>query len=110
MAEEKKLSNIKDNVAENSKKLTYEQLEAYAQQTTEQAKRIYQENQMLKQALTEANISNSFKEIECVLKCLDHVELFSPKFIASVIERLEEILSPDRKGDTESTESTEKEA
>lgn len=105
MAEEKKLSNIKENVAEGSKKLTYEQLEAYAQQTTEQAKRIYQENQVLKKALTEANINNSFKEIECVLKCLDHAELFSPKFIASVTERLEEVLSPNKEA-----ESVEKEA
>ena len=62
--EEKKqnISVARDNTAksEEPKKVTYEQLEAYAAQTTEQAKRILQENQMLRKALYE----QSLKEVE----------------------------------------------
>ena len=36
---------------EEKKKLTYEELEAYAQQTTARAKQIYDENMKLKQAM-----------------------------------------------------------
>lgn len=79
MAEEKK-----------SSKLTYEQLEAYAQQTTEQAKRIFQENQMLKNAVYE----QSLKEIELALKCLDHAEKFSEEFISAIIIKIEELMTP----------------
>ena len=75
-------------------KLTYEQLEAYAQQTVEQAKKVFQENQMLKQALNRANLENSFREIECALKCLDHADMFSTEFIQTIVQRLEEVLSP----------------
>lgn len=88
MAEEKKQNQ------KQSQKLSYEQLEAYAQQTTEQAKRIFHENQMLKQALDRANYDTTIKEIECALKCLDHAEMFSPEFINAIVKRLEEVLTP----------------
>lgn len=89
MAEEKK--NIKvASEDENPKKLSYEQLEAYAAQTTEQAKKIFQENQMLKRALYE----QSLKEVEIAIKCLDHAEKFSVDFIDAVTKRIEEIMTP----------------
>lgn len=75
-------------------KLTYEQLKAYAAQTTARAKQIFEENQMLKQALQEARMDNNFKEIDLVLKCLDHKELFSEEFVSSIVKRLEELLTP----------------
>lgn len=83
----------------NSKKLSYEQLEAYAQQTTARAQQIFKENQILKQAL------NS-KDIENALKCLDHAELFSVKFIENITSRIEELLDPDRE-ETDTKESKE---
>ena len=73
-----------------SAKLTYEQLEAYTAQTTERAKKIYQENQMLKKALYE----QSLREIEIALKCLDHKDLFSNKFIDATVTRIEELMDP----------------
>ena len=83
MAEEKK-----------SSKLTYEQLEAYAQQTTEQAKKIFQENQMLKQAIDKLTYENSLREIECALNCMNHKDVFSEKFIKTIAAKIEEILTP----------------
>lgn len=93
MSEEKKQSS----------KLTYEQLEAYAAQTTEQAKKIYQENQMLKKALYE----QSLREIEIALKCLDHKELFSPKFIEATVNRIEELMDPTRGQEEEKQDNKE---
>lgn len=89
MAEKK---NIKDGAPQHAPKLAYEQLEAYAAQTTEQAKKIFQENQMLKKALYE----HSLKEVEIAIRCLDHTDKFSPEFIKSVVERIEEIMSPQK--------------
>lgn len=92
-----------------NRKLTYEQLEAYAQQTVEQAKKIYKENQMLKQALNRANLDNNFREIECALKCLDHADMFSTEFIQAIVKRLEEVLNPTRSEDEEEAEPQKEE-
>lgn len=77
-------------------KLSYEQLEAYAQQTIMKAKQVMAENQQLKEVLQKLQYEGNLKEVELALKCLDHAEKFSPKFIKSIVERLEEILDPNR--------------
>lgn len=99
--------NIKDGA--QGKKLTYEQLEAYAQQTIMQAQKIYEENKALHQALQHERLNNNYKEIELALKCLDHKELFSEKFITAVIERLEEVLYPIKPEAKEDKEEESKE-
>ena len=86
-----------------TQKLSYEQLEAYAAQTTEQAKKIYQENQMLKRALYE----QSLKEIEIALKCLDHKEMFSKEFIDASVQRIEELMNPKKEESEEEGDSKE---
>lgn len=88
MAEKK--TNTEKGAPQNAPKLTYEQLEAYAAQTTDQAKKIFHENQMLKKALYE----QSLKEVELAIRCLDHADKFSPEFIKSVVGRIEEIMNP----------------
>lgn len=90
---------VKEAVKEEPKKLTYEQLEAYAAQTTQQAQRVFQENQMLRKALYE----QSLKEVELALKCLDHAEKFSDKFIVAITEKIEEIMTPNQ-GDNKAKE------
>ena len=96
--------NINGNT--QSKKLTYEQLEAYAQQTVMQAQKVFEDNKALRQALQQERLNNNYREIELVLKCLDHKELFSEKFISAIIERLEEVLYP---AEPEKSEKTDKE-
>lgn len=95
-----KNTNMKAGTPQNAHKLTYEQLEAYAAQTAEQAKKIFQENQMLKKALYE----NSLKEVEIAIRCLDHADKFSPEFIKSVVERIEEIMNPQKETKEETKE------
>lgn len=94
-------NNNKGDV-QGSSKLSYEQLKAYADQLREQAKRIFQENQVLKQAV------NS-RDIEYAFRCLDHAELFSKEFIQAVVKRLEELMNPERPINKEETNIEEKE-
>lgn len=92
---------------EQPKKVSYEQLKAYAEQAVEQAKKLYQENQMLRQALNRANVDFSLKQMELAIKCLDHVDLFTPDFIKSITGRIEEVLTPSEEeevGDNSNTE------
>lgn len=77
--------------------LSYEQLKAYVVQMEQQAKKIYQENINLRQAL------NS-KDIEYAFRCLDHSAKFSKDFIDTVVSRLEELLNPKRGEDQEEKE------
>lgn len=91
---------MEEKKIKGNQKLSYEQLEAYAAQTTEQAKRILQENQVLKKALYE----QSLKEIELALKCLDHSDKFSKEFIDKVVSKIEELMTP-----KESTETSKEE-
>lgn len=92
--EEKEIKNeVEQEVKQEApQKLTYEQLEAYAAQTTEQAKKIFHENQMLKKALYE----NSLREVEIAINCLNHADKFSPEFIKAVTAKIEELMNPNR--------------
>ena len=86
------------------KKLSYEQLEAYASQIVEKAKELYAENQRLKEVLYNQNL----KEVELAIKCLDHADMFSIEFINAVVERVETIMNP-RPVEEEREEDTPKE-
>ena len=90
-------NNNKDGVQE-SPKLSYEQLRAYADQLREQAKRVFQEKQAV----------NS-RDIEYAFRCLDHAELFSKEFIQAVVKRLEELMNPEIPVNKEETNTEEKE-
>lgn len=88
----KKVNMEEKKEGTTQQKLTYEQLEAYAGQLAEQAKKIFQRNQALEKALYE----NSLKEVEIALKCLDHADKFSPEFIKNVTERIELVMNPNK--------------
>lgn len=79
---------------EEKKKLTYEELEAYANQTVAQAQRIYKENQDLIQEVKSLRSQMNYAEINLALKALELKENFSPEFIQKVVTRLEEVLTP----------------
>lgn len=79
---------------EEKKKLTYGELEAYANQTVAQAQRIYKENQDLVQEVKSLRSQMNYAEINLALKALELKENFSPEFIQKVVARLEEVLTP----------------
>lgn len=80
-----------------TQELSYEQLKAYVIQMETQAKKIYQENINLRQAL------NS-KDIEYAFRCLDHADMFSKEFITIVVNRLEELLNPGKEEENKEEE------
>ena len=79
---------------EEKKKLTYEELEAYAQQTTARAKQIYDENMKLKQAMQDLRAQMNYSDINLAFKVLDHANKFRPEVVQKVIDRLEIVLTP----------------
>lgn len=88
-------------MAEEKKKLTYDELKAYADQTVSQAQKIYKESQNLKkenQALIDEikaiRMQMNFAEINLAFKALEFKNFFSPEFISKVAKRLEEVLTP----------------
>lgn len=93
MEENKTQSNVAE--ATESKKLTYEQVTAYAQQLTEKCKAVIQENSMLKQQLTEVMHNQGIAEAGLAIKCIELSDKFSPEFIAKITKRVEEYLTPD---------------
>lgn len=83
------------------KKLTYEELSAYVEQTLTQAKKLYSENQMLRRALDRSDREQNLKQISLAMKCLDHTDQFSPDFIKKVTEKLEKVLCPSEEAEGE---------
>ena len=93
---------------EEKKKLTYEELEAYAQQTTARAKQIYDENMKLKQTMQDLRAQMNYSDINLAFKVLDHANKFRPEFVQKVIDRLEIVLTPqDPESKEEPTEKKE---
>lgn len=91
-------------MANEEKKLSYEELEAYAQQLTAKAKSIFEENQKLKQAIEEMTRHFNVEELNLVFKVLDHKDCFSKRFVNKVVKKLEEVLEPENKEDNKDQE------
>lgn len=89
-------------------KLSYDKLEAYVNQTTLQAKRIYKENEELLKEINELKSQRNYYEITLAFKMLEHKEFFSEECLKKVAARLEEVLTPvDPPKDEEVTENKE---
>ena len=95
MEENKTQSNVVEATESKKEKLTYEQVTAYAQQLTEKCKAVIQENNVLKQQLTEVMHNQGIAEAGLAIRCIELSDKFSPEFIAKITKRVEEFLSPD---------------
>lgn len=94
-------------MAQEKEKLTYEQLEAYANQTVAQARKIYQENETLVEEIKRLRDQRNFTEITLAFKVLEHKEMFSPEFVQKITLRLEEVLTPVEKEEQAKEEAKE---
>ena len=81
-------------MAEEKKKLSYDELKAYADQTVAQAQKIYKENQKLIEEIKNLRMQMNYAEINLAFKALEFKNNFSPAFISKVARRLEEVLTP----------------
>lgn len=95
MEENKTQSNVAEATESKKEKLTYEQVAAYAQQLTEKCKAVIQENNVLKQQLTEVMHNQGIAEAGLAIRCIELSDKFSPEFITKITKRVEEFLSPD---------------
>nr|DAQ75255.1 MAG TPA: hypothetical protein [Crassvirales sp.] len=78
---------MEENKAKNneSKKLTYEQLNQAAQQISQQAEALYKENQQLKEALNRISIQNGYTELGFKFKVVENSTMFPKEFVKRTI-------------------------
>ena len=75
-------NKVKNN---ESKKLTYEQLNQAAQQISQQAEALYKENQQLKEALNRISIQNGYTELGFKFKVVEFSTMFPKEFVKRTI-------------------------
>lgn len=79
---------------EEKKKLSYEELEAYAQQTLAQAQQVFNENKRLVKEMNNLRSQQNYAEINLAFKILEYKDFFSEECVRKVAARLEEVLTP----------------
>ena len=86
---------MEENTTKNneSKKLTYEQLNQAAQQISQQAEALFKENQQLKQTLNKISIQNSYTELGFRFKVIEFSNMFHKEFVDKIIEEIEETMT-----------------
>lgn len=87
------MSDKKEEKREN-KKLSGGELEAYAAQVVERAKKIFEENNALRQYNQELKMQLNSREIDWAFRILEFRELFDKEFVEKVVARLTEIMTP----------------
>ena len=97
--EEKKIKTQK------TEKLTYEQLEAAANQISEQARALYNENMALKKRVEALTMNDVFAQLELRFKVLNYSKLFPEEFVVRVIKEIVDTMTPEK----EETKETPKE-
>lgn len=78
---------MEENKTKNneSKKLTYEQLNQAAQQISQQAEALFKENQQLKEALNRISIQNGYTELGFKFKVVENSTMFPKEFVERTI-------------------------
>ena len=72
--------------AENSEKMSYEQLENIAHQLSEQNRQLYTK-------LQESNLINMFKRLDYLFKVLENKETFDSEFINACTNEIKELMT-----------------
>lgn len=78
---------------EQSKKLTYEQLEAAARQLSGQLDNVMKENQQLKMVAQKMQLDNLFAELNFRFKVLEHKDSFDETFVNRIVNEIELIMT-----------------
>lgn len=104
MEENKK---IKEEVKEESKKLSYEELENAARQLSVQLDALLKENRQLKVAAGQLQMNNLYTELNFRFKVIELQDSFDPEFVESCVNEIQKIMtSSDENNDEESKEDT----
>jgi hypothetical protein len=78
---------MEENKTKNneSKKLTYKQLNQAAQQISQQAEALYKENQQLRETLSRISIQNGYTELGFKFKVVENSTMFPKEFVKRTI-------------------------
>ena len=78
---------MEENKTKNneSKKLTYEQLNQAAQQISQQAEALFKENQQLRETLNRISIQNGYTELGFKFKVVENSTMFPKEFVKRTI-------------------------
>lgn len=81
---------MEENKTKNneSKKLTYEQLNQAAQQISQQAEALYKENQQLRETLNRISIQNGYTELGFKFKVVENSTMFPKEFVERTIAEI----------------------
>ena len=75
-------------------KLTYEQLEAAANQISEQARALYNENQNLRKTINKLTLNDVFAQLELRFKVLNYSSFFPSEFIDRIMNEIVDTMTP----------------
>lgn len=103
MEEKKMPEEVKQEVKDTPKKMTYEQLENVAHQLSAQANQLYTK-------LQEANMTNMFKRLDYLFKVVENAHAFDEEFVNRCVSEIEDLITlPDNveESDTESEDKPE---
>lgn len=78
---------MEENKTKNneSKKLTYKQLNQAAQQISQQAEALFKENQQLRETLNRISIQNGYTELGFKFKVVENSTMFPKEFVKRTI-------------------------
>ena len=95
---------MEDNktINENTKKLTYKELEAAMYNLTEKLNKAYKDNQYLVNQLN--GINNTFTRLNYLFKVLENSQHFNSDFIIKCAEEIENTITVPEEIDTKDTE------
>lgn len=93
MGERKEEQQVPVKEEKKVEKLTYEQLEGVAKQMSAQIDYLAKENQQLKTALQQAQLSNMYTELNFRFKVLEYANFFKPSFVEDVVKYIEDIMT-----------------
>lgn len=97
--EEKK--QVQESTPEKNSKVTYDQLKALYEQSMIQTKKYYNEYQALRREMQAMREQMNYADINLAFKVLEFESHFDPQFVEKIVQRLEIVLTPVVREDTE---------
>lgn len=92
------MEEIKKEVTEQPKKLSYEELETVVHELHEQLEK---QQKICVEKLQEMNYANLFKRMDYLFKVVEFKDMFTSDFVVGVVEELEKLLTLEKEEEKE---------
>lgn len=86
------------------KKLSYEELQAYANNMAQQAEAMKQEIVKLRGICANLNKETFYKELHFAFEVVKNSDKFSEAFVRRIVERIEQTMTPQEQEETDNKE------